>query len=76
MISTKLRSILLLVLVIFALSAAQISAESDDSQANGPGGIGAPGQSEDGSRPGYGNGDENHDHYGPPGHGVDWLPCI
>jgi len=52
-----------------------ISAEGDDSQGNGPDGAGAPGQSDEGVRPGYGNGDENHDHYGPPGHGdVNWLP--
>lgn len=79
MICTKLRSVLLLVLVIFALITAPISAESDDSHGCGPDGADAPGQSDDGSRPGYGHGDENHDHYGPPGQEdvqVDWIPFI
>jgi hypothetical protein len=62
--------------VIFALIAMPISAKSDNSQGNGPDGEGAPGQSDDGSRPGNGYGDENHENDGPPGHGVDWLPCI
>jgi hypothetical protein len=75
----KLRNILVLFLVIFALIAMPISAKSENSQGNGPAGEGAPGQSDDGSRPGNGYGDENHEHDGPPGHDddqVDWLPEI
>jgi hypothetical protein len=73
----KMRSVLFLVLVIFALVASPISAEGGNSQGRGPGSAGAPGQSDDGSRPGNGYGDQNHDHYGPPGQVlVDWLPCI
>jgi hypothetical protein len=75
--SLKLRSVFFVVLVIFALVAAPVSADGDSSKGKGPGGAGAPGQSDDGSRPGNGYGDQNHDHYGPPGQvQVDWLPCI
>lgn len=75
----KLIGILLLFLVIFALIAMPVSAKSENSQGNGPVGDGAPGQSDDDSRPGNGHGDENHEHTGPPGQDdvqVEWLPCI
>ncbi len=35
----------------------------------------APGHSEDGTRPGWGCGDKNHVHTGPPGGGDGFNPC-
>jgi hypothetical protein len=65
----KLRQVLFLVLVIFALVANPASAKSDNAQGNGPDGNGPPGQmpKDDEQRPGNGYGDENHIHTGPPG---------
>lgn len=62
---------LIIVMITTIFIASCVTTRPPKGNHNGGDGKGSDVSSIDGARPGYGYGDENHDHYGPPGQDKD-----